>query len=115
MADNKITRYEEKPPKVRTKFGQWFVDLWKKILTFLNEQFTGIFTKGKIFFTLIFLGGAIIIAFFSLGGTGAGSGVKNTVNVIAFSLALGFLFLMILMYFHYLAVRPLEVPNLPSS
>jgi len=82
-------------PKVRGKFGQWFVDLWKKTLLFLNNQFTGIFEKGKIFFTLIFFVVAIVIALFSFGGNGAGFGVKNAVNIITFTVVLGFLFLMI--------------------
>ncbi|TFG20980.1 MAG: hypothetical protein EU530_01435 [Promethearchaeota archaeon] len=93
--DNILFTKKDEKPKVRSKVGQWFVDLWKKTLLFLNAQFTGIFEKGKIFFTLIFFVVTIVIALFSFGGYGASFGVKNAVNIISFSVVLGFLFLMI--------------------
>ncbi len=85
----------EKPPKSRSKIGQWFFDLWTKFNNFLHNQFTGIFDKGKIFYTLVFLCGAIVIAFMSLGKNAVGDGVKVATNVITLTLVLGFLFLMI--------------------
>ena len=87
-------------PKVRGKVGQWFVDLWKKIIKFLNEQFTGIFEKGKIFYTLVFLGGAIIIAFLSFAQTNGG---RIATNIITLTFTLGFLFLMVCSFIPKLA------------
>ncbi|MBN2157423.1 MAG: hypothetical protein JW776_15360 [Candidatus Lokiarchaeota archaeon] len=81
-------------PKVRSKVGQWFVDLWKKFQNFLNEQFAGIFEKGKIFYTLLFFVGAIIIAFFSLGNKTSDT-VKAATNIITLTFVLAFMFLMI--------------------
>jgi hypothetical protein len=83
----------DKPPKSRSKLGQWFMDLWTKLLKFLNTQFTGIFEKGKIFYTLIFFTGALIIAFFSLGKTS--DGVRIAATIITITLVFGFLFLMV--------------------
>lgn len=81
-----------KPLKKRSKLGQWFVDLWTKFLNFLHEQFTGIFDKGKVFFTLVFLGGAIMIALISFFKT---EGAKVATNIFTLTFLLGFLFLMI--------------------
>ena len=87
-------------PKARTKIGQWFMDLWSAILKFLNKQFTGIFERSKIFFTLIFLGGAIVIAFLALGKS---NGFKNATNILTLIFVLGFLFLMICAFIRVLA------------
>lgn len=87
----KEERKKEKKKEKDAKRQEQKQEMDKKFRNILHEQFFGILDKGKIFYTVVFLVGALLIAGFSLGGTAW----TNVVSFIALTIALGFVFLLI--------------------